>query len=445
MSRFRTALPTAVSCLFLLPFLCEPLLAQDSPAQEPSAAGPVLTLQEAVRLALARGPDFSLAQAEAARAAAALKETRSFNLPQIVTGSGLAYNNGFPLSIEGAAPSIVQVGVNQSIFSTKNKNLIHEAESSTVASQAGAEGARNSLVARTILLYSELHQARLSLPILEEQEDAAARNLQTIETLLKAGKALPLERTQATVFVANIAQQVLVARERVRLAETGLRALTGLPEGRSIRTEPPELKSELLSLSTDTLYQRALEANPTIREAEATLRAKEFHLRSDQGDRYPQIGIVGEYALFSRTNNYQDYFNKFTRHNYLLGLSIQYPIFDGNRTAARIAQSRQDTEVARLRVQRMQSDLRMDLEHGISDLRIARGALVLAQLEVTASEEKMRQDETLLEAGRIEPKEVESARSELLGKRAAAIEAEKILFERQVALLQTSGTLGSLF
>jgi outer membrane protein len=442
MSRFRTALPTSVLCLLFLLSLFVLAPAQDQPMQGP---GKLLTLQEAVRMALARGPEIYQAQAEAARAAAALKEIRSLNLPQVTTGTGLAYNNGYPLSIEGAAPSIVQVGVNQSIFSKKNKSLILEAESGSLASRAGAEGTRNALAARTILLYSELHQARLMVPILEKQRGTAATNLQIIETLLESGKALSVDRTQARVAEANIAQQVLVARERVRLAETGLRALTGLSEGQPILTESPKLRTELLSLPAEQLYQKALEANPEIREAQANLRAKEFHIQSEQAERYPQFALIGEYALFSKANNYQDYFNRFTRNNYLVGISIQYPIFNGYRTDARIAQSRQDAESARLRLQRLQSDLKVNLERGASDLRIARGAVGLAQLEVTASEEKMQLSETLKEAGRIEPKDLESARNQLLEKRAAAIEAERALFERQVVLLQASGTLSSLF
>jgi outer membrane protein len=445
MNRSRTTWPTFVRFLFLSLAFCISADALDHPGQETAGTAGILTLREAVRLALARGPEVYLAQAEAARAAEALRETRSMNLPQIVTGTGLAYNNGFPLSIEGAAPSIVQLGVSQSIFSKKNKSLILEAENGSLASQAGTDGVRNGLVAKTILLYSELHRARLAVPILEKQLETAAKNLQIIEALLEAGKARPLDRTQAKVAAANLDQQLLMLRERVRLAETGLRELTGIPEGDKFRTETPEIKSELLTLSTEMLYQKALEVHPQIREAQATLRAKELHVQSEQADRYPQFNLIGEYALFSRTNNYQDYFNRFSRNNYLLGVSIQVPLFNGFRTDARVAQSRHDAEAAKLRLQQLKSDLKLNLERGMSDLRVARGAAELARLEVTACEEKMQINETLMEAGRLEPKDLENARAQLLERQIAVIEAERTLFERQVVLLQASGSLATLF
>ncbi|MEJ2247637.1 MAG: hypothetical protein P8Y80_16410, partial [Acidobacteriota bacterium] len=79
------------------------------PDPAPQSQVRTLTIQEAVRMALSRSPEMLLAEAQAIRAGEAVRETRSLNRPQVYAGSGLAYNNGMPLSIEGAAPSIFQV------------------------------------------------------------------------------------------------------------------------------------------------------------------------------------------------------------------------------------------------------------------------------------------------------------------------------------------------
>jgi outer membrane protein len=402
-------------------------------------------MADAVRMALARGPEVALAQAEAERAADAIREMRALNLPQVVTGTGLAYNNGFPLSIEGAAPSIVQLGLSQSIFSRKNKNLILEAEKGKEAGQAGYDAARNGLAARTILFYGELHQARLALPLLEKQQEAATRNLNIVESLLQAGKVRPIEADQAKFVSRGIEQQMLVARERVRLAETGLRALTGLPGNDAIRTETPELRSDLLSAPIDAMYQRALEAHPEIREAESSLLARQFHVEAEKAERLPQLNVVGQYALFSKTNNYQEFFNRFTRNNYLLGLSVQFPIFNGFRTDARVAQSRHDVDIARLRLERLKSDLRLDLDQCASALRIAIGAVEMARLDAALQEDRVKVNETLSEAGRFPPAELEGSRALLLEKRAAILEADRVRLERQVALLRAVGILHTIF
>jgi outer membrane protein TolC len=110
-----------------------------------------------------------------------------------------------------------------------------------------------------------------------------------------------------------------------------------------------------------------------------------------------------------------------------------------------MAQSRQDLAAARLRLERLESDLKLNLERSASELRVAAGAAEVARLEVVAGEGKLKKCETLLEAGRVDPAELNNARMQLLEKRVAAIEAEKVLFECQVGLLETSGSLGALF
>ena len=66
-----------------------------------------LTLQQAVELALRQNPDLLLARLDEQKARIGIREARAPFVPRVAIGSGLAYSSGFPLSIEGAAPSIV--------------------------------------------------------------------------------------------------------------------------------------------------------------------------------------------------------------------------------------------------------------------------------------------------------------------------------------------------
>jgi outer membrane protein len=431
--------------LVVLPIFCMGAIALAGPEQGAEAQERSYSLQEIVHMALERGVSVQLAETEAARTVEAIREAKSASLPSIVTGTGLAYNNGFPLSIEGSAPSIVQVGLSQPIFSSRNRNLIREAEEGSKASLAGPADARNRLTGTAVLLYNDLYEARQAIPLLEEQRSAAAASLRVVEALLQAGKALQQDVTAARVEVAVIEQQMLVMRERARLSEANLREIAGIPGEITIRTATPEIHSELLILAGDDVYRKVRGGHPSILEAEAALRAREFHLEAEKAERNPQIAIIGQYALFSRQNNYQDYFNRFTRNNYLVGLSVQLPIFDGFRTGSRVAQSRREVDAARLRLQQLESELKIGVERGVSDLRIANGAAELARLEAAAAAEKLRLSETLFEAGRIDARDLDGARAQLLAKRLAAIEAERALLASQAALLQAGGMLADAF
>jgi outer membrane protein len=418
------------------------------PASESSDSnlGPeirTLSLQEAVRMALSRSPEVLLAKAQALRAREALRESRALNQPHVYAGTGLAYNNGFPLSIEGSAPSIFQVNASKSFLSKKNSNLIREAEESSKAGKFGTETARNDLASRTASLYYQLYQAGKMIEFATARVDAAQKQQAYAETQLEAGKMLPVEVTQIKTVLLTARQQLLVAREQALVTEKELHELTGLSESVEIRAVEPQIDGAIFEMQEETIYRKALSTVPAILQAEADVRAKDFHIEADRGEYWPQMDIVSEYSLLSRANNYADYFSRFKRNNFLFGLSMKVPIFNGSSTSARVAQSRQEASEARYKLQRMKSDLKLDIQRGLSALRIARGAVDLARSDLEAAREMARVQETLMESGRISIKDLEDARSQLLQKELALLDADQDLFQRKLELLHAVGSIST--
>jgi outer membrane protein len=421
------------------------ILASEPGGSEFRPEARLLTLGQAVEMTLARSPDVLLAEARSLRAGEALRESRSLNRPQVITGTGLAYNNGYPLSMEGAAPSIFQIAASQAVFSKKNNNLIREAEEAGKATRFGAESARNELAARAALVYCDLYKARKLISIASTALDAARKQQELVETLLEAGKLRPADLAAAKTGTLSAQQQLLVAGEEARVAETELRELTGLAETVSLDLAEPRIDGSVFELNAAALYQQALERAPEILQAESEIRAREFHLEADKGERLPQADIITQYALFSRTNNYDDFFNRFTRNNFLIGLSLQVPVFDGSRTSAKVAQSRQEVSEARYRLQRIRSDLKLGIERSLSAVRIARSASELARSDLEAAGETVRISEALIQEGRISVRELEDARSQKQKKEQAVLETERDLLRQKLELLRTIGAASSAF
>src|SRR6185436_2645694 len=67
-----------------------------------------MTLSQVVEIALRQNPDYLMMRLDERKAQEAVREARGPFRPRIVVGSGLAYTNGFPLSMGGSGPSIVQ-------------------------------------------------------------------------------------------------------------------------------------------------------------------------------------------------------------------------------------------------------------------------------------------------------------------------------------------------
>ncbi len=430
--------------IFSVCFACAGIVpASESGGLESRSETRLLTLQEAVGMTLARSPYLRLAEARSIRAGEALREIRSLNRPQVYTGTGLAYNNGYPLSMEGAAPSIIQIAASQAIFSSKNNNLIREAEEEGKATHFGIESARNELVIKAAISYCELYRARKSISLASTALDSARKQQEFVEILLRAGKVRPVDLVLARAGTSSAQQQLLVAQEQAKVAETELRELTGLPETVSVSLAEPRINSPVFEQPAETLYQQALELSPEILQAESDIRAKEFHLKAEKAESLPQMDIITQYALFSRTNNYADFFNRFTRNNFLFGLSFQVPLFNGSRISARVAQSRLEVTEARYRLQQLQSALKMNLQRSLSALRIARGASEFARSDLETAQEMVRISEIQLEGGRISEKELEEHRIQMRQKELALLEADHALFQRKLELLRAIGAAPS--
>ncbi len=417
-------------------------------ASDPDGPGPksedrILTLQEAVQIVLARSPEVLLADAQAVRTREAVRETRSLNRPQVSTGTGLAYNNGMPLSIEGAAPSIFQISGSQAIFSKRNSSLIREAEEAGKSSGFGVESVRNELASRTALVYYQLYQSQKITEIASTRLDLTQKQQEHVETLYAAGRAMPLEVDLAGQAVLSARQQLRAAQEQAKLVETELRERTGLSETVSIKTVEPRIDNPIFNTPPETIYLQALDRTPEIQKLKADLKAKELHVEAEKAERLPKAEIVGEYAVFSKANNYSDYFNRFSRNNVLLGFSFQVPIFNGGRTSSRVAQSRQEVSEAHYRLKSFQFDLKLNIERGFSALQVAQGDSDVARSDVNVTQEMVQVNETLLKEGRIKPKEMEDIRSLLQQKELALLQADRVLFQRKLELLRVAGSISS--
>ena len=409
------------------------------------AVNRTLTLEEAVRMAVAHSPDALAAGAQTRQAEEALRETRSINLPRAFIGSGAAYNNGLPLSIDGSGPSIFKFEANQPIFNAQNKNLIREAGEAAKAARVAGGIVDNELAALTALVYYQLDQARKIESLAENRLAETQKQQELMEIDLGAGRARPVDVAMIKTATAAAVQQLLSASEAALIAEMELRALTALDDETSIQTITPVLESPVYNMDVADLFEKTVASSPEIIQAEAKIRAKEFRIAAEKAERHPRIAAVASYGMLSRANNYEDYYSRFERNNYLIGISAQLSLFDGFRSNARVAQSREELSAEQHNLRRLKSDLKLNIQKGLSALRIARGALDFAASDLKAAEEMFKINEILFENGRIGEREMTDARLQTRQKELAKLEAEHELFQRKVELLRVTGSILTVF
>ena len=85
-------------------------------------------LKRVVELALSHATAGAIAAADEQRAAAAYRELRNNYIPQLYTGAGLGYSFGFPLALEGSAPSLFNINTQSALLNPSLRDFVKAAK-----------------------------------------------------------------------------------------------------------------------------------------------------------------------------------------------------------------------------------------------------------------------------------------------------------------------------
>src|SRR5689334_7265443 len=311
------------------------LLAQDTA----SGKDKPLAFRTAIELALKNSATSGLSQADLQRARSVVRQTKDVFLPQMVLGSGLGGSYGFPLSLEGAAPSIFNVNFQGALFNLAQRNNVKAAKSETEATAAQNADRRNDVIMETAMDYVQLDLLDSSLTIQKEQQQAAQKFQDIVAQRIEAGLDSQVENTRAKLAGArtrlDIAQTQAAADQlRLRLSQ-----LTGLPVT-AIQTSTETIPEMPAVAQGQDLPGEALKNSPAVRMADAAAQAKEFRARGERKQLYPAIDYVGQYAVLARFNNYDQFCQKFQGNNVTGGVAIRFPVLNAvQRGAADAAQA----------------------------------------------------------------------------------------------------------
>src|SRR5882724_5261207 len=132
------------------------LPAQSNPQTVAENNDKALAFHTAIELALKNSATAGVAQADLQRARATVSQSRDVYLPQMVIGSGLGFSYGFPLSLEGAPPSVFNVNFQGALLNAAQRDYIKAAKSEVASTTAQNAGRRNDVIMETALAYLQL-------------------------------------------------------------------------------------------------------------------------------------------------------------------------------------------------------------------------------------------------------------------------------------------------
>ena len=345
--------------LFLSMMMLSLLAIGSSGQSVPAQAGAVLTLDEAVRLALGQASLYEQARLNERIAAEDVKQARAAFLPRVVSPLSIVYttpSSAEPLPGSARVPSFIAanaVGEYQALagmageldVAGRLRAGLKRSRALLEAAHAGTEVARRDLVQAVTENYYGLALATARRRV-AEQALAAAEEFERITGLLvNGGEVAQVDLIRARLQTASRRDEVEQARANEAAVADILRSLTGQDFDASIQvidllTMVPEQKE------IDRYAVTSITTRPEFSQFDAVRRAAEQEISLARSDRRPQLvySINGGFDSDTvRSAMIREHLGG------VLSLGLTIPIFDWGSSKSRERQ-------ARLRIQSVETD-----------------------------------------------------------------------------------------
>lgn len=413
-------------------------------------------LKRAVELALSHATAGSIAAADQQRMNGLYRELRNNYIPQFLTGAGLGYSLGFPLSLEGSAPALFNITTQSALLNPSLRDFVRAAKVDTQVASLNTKDQRDGIIQDAAQSYAELAKWEQRLSMLQEAETDANKIQAAVEERVKEGIDSELDGTKARLSAARVRLRIAEAQGAADVLREHLSKLTGLPAA-SIQTDPDSIPAAPAVTPSEEIAPSTLASNPSIEASVAHARAQYLRAKGEHKSLWPSVDFAAQYALLSKFNNYQNYYipsrpcttavgevlcvaNSFQQNNATVGVSIRFPFFNASQRAraqAADADALRATKQAEAAKDRL-SEETLRLQRSVTQFQAARD---VAQLEYEIAQKTLTAVQTRIESGTANLHDLDDARTQV-SERFIALQDVSFELERaQLGLMRSTGEL----
>ena len=366
--------------------------AQDSPESASHTQGPVLTLDDAISVAMSRNRLVKDSVLEAEKYEFRLNVARSRRLPQfhvdVLAGRTLHdVTSTFPAGAFGTYPATGPIPATEAKVSTPaqltavvNGSVIvpllqqHKIGLAIGATQVGSDIAREAVRAQRQKTAAEVRTAYFRLVAAQTAVDAARDAVRTLEEAQRVTADYAIQQVVLRSEALEVDARLATGRYEQAVAENGLatqREHLNQLLGRDLATPfrvvtMPDQRAVALTL--EAARQRAAESRPEIRQADLKEKQAEYDRRLAKAEYIPDLSASLRYAGFAN-------FDVIPGNVTTAGLYLSWEPFDWGRRRSNVAEKVRTVEQARNSAQETRA--RIDVEIGTAYRRWQEAAQLL--------------------------------------------------------------------
>jgi outer membrane protein TolC len=356
--------------------------------------------------------DVLLARLDQQAAQARVKQVADPFSLKLGVGSGLAYTSGFPMNVGGSGPSIINAQASMTLYDRPSRLRVAEARERAKTGALSEEEKRSAVALQVTRLYLDAEALAQAKASLGAEIEALERILAIRQSQQSEGRVLPLEEKRAQL-------QLAAARYRLRETETSLAGaqerlafLLGTEAAVRLRAGTEERALPGLPDSPELASRAAVGSSTAVQRLQVELAANQFRNQAARATRWPVVRLVSQYSMFSRFNNYDDFYNRFERHNGQVGASFELPLFVGSAAKAEKAEADVEGERLRLNLKTAERQAALDAADAHRHARDAEAYRELSGMELEVARENVSVLLARVNAGKARLEELEQARSE---------------------------------
>lgn len=419
---------------FLLPLV---LLFPASLLAEP------ISLRHAVELALQHATGISITTEDEKHAAASYRELRNSYIPQLNVGAGIGYTDGFPLSLEGSAPSLVNVTAQSALLNLALGDFIRAARAEVKVDGLNTKDQRNKVIQDTVLSYAELAKWERRLSSLSEAHGEEEKLEAAVQERVKAGIDSQMDLNKARLSVARVKLRLAEANGAADVLREHLAKLTGVPRA-SFEIDPESIPALPAAKEDENLAEKTSEANPAVRAAVEEARAQYLRVRGEKRSLWPSMDFAAQYANLTTINDYQRFYqpHSFQPNNITVGAAIRFPFFNLAQHA-RVQEAEADASKAKKQAEAAKnsaSEETLRLQRSVVQMQDARD---VAELEYEIAQQNVAAVKTRMESSTANLHDLDNAETQVNERYITLQDVTFELDRSQVELMRATGELES--
>jgi len=395
-----------------------------------------LTLEEAMRLALANNREILVAKEKIEEARQGIKEAKAGYLPRVdLSGTYTRLNEAPSISIPGY-PSI-EMGKADSYLSKLSFSqplytggrLSYANKGASLYYQKPQEDLKNVQGRITFQVKKAFYAVLLAQENVEVTEAALAqakRHLAVVEDFFRVGVVSKFDLLRTRVEAANLKPDLIQARNNLRLSEENLANLLSLPSA-SLKLEG-ELSFKPAKITLEEAIDKALKERSDLKSLKLQKEMSEVALKLAEAWNKPNLALVGNYQYQNPSGGEDEWGGEWN-----LNLVLSIPLFDGWANRARVAQRRSQVKQIDLSLRRLEAGIDLEVKKAFWDVEASEERIYAQEKNIEQAEEALSIAEVRYESGAITNLEVLDAQLALTRVRLGYLKA---LYDHNVGMAE---------